>query len=69
MAKQRTARCPVCQSETSALYRPFCSKRCADIDLGRWLNGTYAIAGREDDDDAETGEQAAANGQTKPFEA
>jgi len=26
-------------------YRPFCSRRCADIDLGRWLGGTYAIPG------------------------
>jgi len=32
-------------------YRPFCSKRCADIDLGRWLKGGYAIAGGNSDAD------------------
>ncbi len=35
--------CPVCQKPTDKGYRPFCSKRCADVDLGRWLNGSYAI--------------------------
>jgi hypothetical protein len=35
--------CPICQKETAARYRPFCSKRCADIDLGRWLKGGYVI--------------------------
>lgn len=35
--------CPVCQKETDKSFRPFCSKRCADVDLGRWLNGSYAI--------------------------
>ena len=44
-------RCPICREDTDAAYRPFCSKRCADIDLGRWLNGAYAIAGHEDDDE------------------
>jgi endogenous inhibitor of DNA gyrase (YacG/DUF329 family) len=36
-----------------AEYRPFCSKRCADADLGSWLNGAYAISGApaEDADD------------------
>ncbi len=29
------------------MYRPFCSKRCADVDLGRWLGGTYAIPAEE----------------------
>jgi endogenous inhibitor of DNA gyrase (YacG/DUF329 family) len=29
---------------------PFCSKRCADIDLNRWLSGSYVIPGREDED-------------------
>lgn len=38
------ARCPVCKTPTRARWRPFCSKRCADIDLGRWVTGSYAIA-------------------------
>lgn len=35
--------CPICSKETDAKYRPFCSRRCADVDLGRWLTGGYAI--------------------------
>ena len=42
--------CPICQKETDPKYRPFCSKRCADIDLGRWLTGAYAIPAKEEDD-------------------
>ncbi len=39
--------CPICGKETEARYRPFCSRRCADIDLGHWLNGSYAIPADE----------------------
>ena len=35
--------CPICSKPSHKSYRPFCSKRCADVDLGRWLNGSYAI--------------------------
>lgn len=35
--------CPICGKSVSRRYRPFCSKRCADIDLGRWLGERYAI--------------------------
>jgi len=35
--------CPECGNTTSRQYRPFCSKRCADVDLSRWLRGAYAI--------------------------
>ena len=37
------AKCPICKQKTVAAYRPFCSERCADLDLGRWLNGSYAV--------------------------
>ena len=37
--------CPICEKKTEETYKPFCSKRCADIDLGKWLTGAYAIAG------------------------
>lgn len=37
--------CPVCARPTDAAYRPFCSRRCADVDLGRWLTGSYVIPG------------------------
>lgn len=35
--------CPICGEPADERYRPFCSKRCADIDLGRWLTGQYRI--------------------------
>mgnify|MGYP002713095157 CR=1 FL=1 len=41
--------CPICKKETAQEYRPFCSKRCADIDLGHWLTGAYAIPAEEED--------------------
>jgi uncharacterized protein len=37
--------CPICGKQASEAYRPFCSKRCADVDLNRWLSGRYAIPG------------------------
>lgn len=39
----RRRRCPICGREPAAPHRPFCSARCAQIDLGRWLTGAYAI--------------------------
>ncbi|WP_411891702.1 DNA gyrase inhibitor YacG [Yoonia sp. SDW83-1] len=44
--------CPICDRPAEARYRPFCSKRCADRDLGKWLTGGYAIPS-DDPDDAE----------------
>jgi hypothetical protein len=34
--------CPICSGETVQKYRPFCSRRCADIDLSKWFSGAYA---------------------------
>ena len=42
--------CPICSKETDPKYRPFCSRRCADVDLGRWLNGSYAVPSTDPDD-------------------
>ncbi|SEQ45848.1 DNA gyrase inhibitor YacG [Thalassovita taeanensis] len=42
--------CPICHGETDQKYRPFCSRRCADIDMGRWLGGQYAVASNDPDD-------------------
>ena len=39
--------CPICGRPATPTYRPFCSRRCADIDLNRWLSGTYIIPGEE----------------------
>jgi uncharacterized protein len=44
-------KCPICERASDAHYRPFCSRRCADIDLSRWLSGAYAIPVRADDDE------------------
>jgi uncharacterized protein len=44
--------CPVCRRAVDAKYKPFCSRRCADVDLARWLNGSYAIPVTEEEDDA-----------------
>lgn len=42
--------CPICgQHAADDRYRPFCCKRCADVDLGRWLSGRYAIPAAEED--------------------
>ena len=35
--------CPICEKPTETAFRPFCSKRCADVDLARWFSGGYAI--------------------------
>ncbi len=35
--------CPICKQATTRAYTPFCSRRCADVDLARWLRGDYAI--------------------------
>lgn len=42
--------CPICRKPVDPKYRPFCSKRCADVDLQRWLVGSYAIPAVEADD-------------------
>jgi len=43
-------RCPLCGKPQEAQFRPFCSKRCADLDLGRWLKGSYVVPSREVDE-------------------
>jgi len=46
----KPVRCPICRKPAVAAYRPFCSKRCADIDLAKWFGGAYAVAGSEEDE-------------------
>jgi len=43
----KACKCPICGSFEQFDFRPFCSKRCANRDLGRWLNGDYKIPGDE----------------------
>ena len=43
--------CPICGKPQADPYLPFCSRRCADVDLQRWLSGAYVVSGGEDDED------------------
>jgi len=43
--------CPICGKPAQAGTRPFCSKRCRDVDLNRWLSGSYVVPGAESDDE------------------
>jgi len=49
--KTSAAGCPLCGKPLDTAFKPFCSKRCADIDLNRWLSGVYAIPVKEDSDE------------------
>jgi hypothetical protein len=49
-AAPSTRLCPICGKPATEKMRPFCSKRCADVDLHRWLGGVYAIPAAEIDD-------------------
>lgn len=42
--------CPVCGKPRQVRFQPFCSKRCAQIDLGRWLKGSYVVPGAPAED-------------------
>lgn len=44
--------CPICDRTAEPKYRPFCSKRCADVDLARWLGGVYTLDEGEDAEEA-----------------
>lgn len=52
-----TKACPICgKPAAEARYRPFCSARCADVDLNRWLSGVYTVETDEPADDGQGGE-------------
>jgi uncharacterized protein len=53
--------CPICSRPARAEYKPFCSKRCADIDLNRWLKGGYVIPGKAEEEE-ESDDKAAPDG-------
>lgn len=42
------AKCPICGGPVAKDYRPFCSRRCADADLGHWLGGTYRLPSEDE---------------------
>jgi hypothetical protein len=52
----RARRCPICGKPAVPEFRAFCSRRCADVDLNRWLSGVYVVPGKEEE--AEDGDAA-----------
>ncbi|MEJ0017310.1 MAG: DNA gyrase inhibitor YacG [Acetobacteraceae bacterium] len=52
---RKSVGCPICGRTTVQDLRPFCSRRCADVDLGRWLTEEYRIPAAPDDDGEEPG--------------
>jgi endogenous inhibitor of DNA gyrase (YacG/DUF329 family) len=47
----RAKPCPICGKPTLPEFQPFCSRRCADVDLNRWLGGVYAIPVKDEEDE------------------
>ncbi|MEP3033314.1 MAG: DNA gyrase inhibitor YacG [Pseudoruegeria sp.] len=56
--------CPVCKKATDKAYRPFCSKRCADVDLGKWLEGVYSVPSQDPEEQIEAFEEIAKQNST-----
>jgi endogenous inhibitor of DNA gyrase (YacG/DUF329 family) len=54
-----TPACPICGKPATPDYRPFCSRRCANVDLQRWLTGAYVL---DSDEPAETGAEEGSEG-------
>ena len=52
-SRPATSKCPICGKPADAVLRPFCSKRCADVDLHRWLSGVYIVPVTEDEEEDE----------------
>ena len=52
-SKRGTPVCPICGKPAYAVLRPFCSKRCADVDLHLWFSGRYAVPVTEDEEEDE----------------
>ena len=55
LPSRRVARCPICGRPAVEDMQPFCSARCADVDLNRWLSGAYLIRGADATDEPEAG--------------
>jgi uncharacterized protein len=53
VSKPATSKCPICGKPADEVLRPFCSKRCADVDLHRWLSGVYVVPVTEDEEEDE----------------
>jgi endogenous inhibitor of DNA gyrase (YacG/DUF329 family) len=49
-ARAGLKKCPICGKPATEGSKPFCSERCRDVDLNRWLSGSYAIPGKDDEE-------------------
>jgi len=58
--------CALCDNAVDDKYRPFCSKRCADVDLNRWLSGRYAVPVVDEDNARERPPEAANDSDDRP---
>ena len=59
--RKSKARCGICGKPVVPEFRPFCSARCKQIDLGRWLNESYRVPAVEQDEDAPEGDDSGSN--------
>jgi len=57
--------CPICDRAVVVAFKPFCSKRCADVDLSKWLSGSYAIPSANAEEEDELYQQLSAT-ENKP---
>jgi endogenous inhibitor of DNA gyrase (YacG/DUF329 family) len=51
MKTVRTKPCPICGKPADARFGPFCTRRCADVDLHRWLSGSYVVPAQDTDEE------------------
>ncbi|MBU4434886.1 MAG: DNA gyrase inhibitor YacG [bacterium] len=56
-----SSKCPLCGKPADPVARPFCSKRCADVDLQRWLSGRYVVPGTDEDEENPLSEEIVRN--------
>ena len=56
-APNKARACPICGKPREPRYDPFCSKRCADVDLHRWLKGSYVVPGSERAKESDDGDE------------
>jgi uncharacterized protein len=53
MASAAMKACPICHKAADEQFRPFCSRRCREVDLNRWLSGVYVVPVTEDEEEDE----------------
>ena len=56
---RKARQCPICGKSSDRGLHPFCSQRCADVDLNRWLSGAYAIPAAEEEPGSGEGDSVA----------